>query len=43
MIMELTVLQRRASSARLRGEARVNGSVVAEAEILSAMGDRPEG
>jgi len=42
MTMELTVLQRRASSARLRGVARVDGSVVAEAEILSAMGDRPE-
>ena len=42
LIMELTVLQRRAGSARLRGEARVEETLVAEAEILSTMGDRPE-
>ncbi len=41
LIMELTVLQRRAGSARLRGEARVEDVLVAEAEILSTMGDRP--
>lgn len=41
LIMELTVLQRRAGSARLRGEAKVDGKLVAEAEILSTMGERP--
>lgn len=42
LIMEIVVLQRRAGSARLRGEARVDGVIVAEAEILSTMGPRPE-
>lgn len=42
LILELTVLQRRASTAKLRGEARVDGSLVAEAELMSVMVDRPE-
>lgn len=42
LIMELTVLQKRGSSARLRGEAKVDGALVAEADLLSVMTDRPE-
>lgn len=42
LIMELTVLQKRASSVRLRGEAKVDGNLVAEADLLSVMTDRPE-
>jgi beta-hydroxyacyl-ACP dehydratase FabZ len=42
MIMELTVLQKRGSSVRLRGEARVDGALVAEADLLSVMTERPE-
>jgi beta-hydroxyacyl-ACP dehydratase FabZ len=42
LIMEVEVLQRRASTARLRGEAKVDGAVVAEAEMLSVMTERPE-
>lgn len=43
LIMELTVLQRRANTAKLQGIARVNDVVVAEAELLSVLIDRPEG
>lgn len=42
LIMDVTVLQRRGSSAKLRGEAKVNGVLVAEAELLSVMTERPE-
>lgn len=42
LILELTVLQRRASTAKLRGEAKVDGTLVAEAELMSVMVDRPE-
>ncbi len=42
LIMELTVLQQRANSVRLRGEAKVDGALVAEADLLSVMTDRPE-
>lgn len=42
IIMEIEVLQRRASTVKLRGVARVEGAVVAEAEMLSTMVDRPE-
>lgn len=42
LIMEVTVLQRRASTAKLAGVARVDGAVVAEAEMLSVMANRPE-
>lgn len=43
LIMELTVLQRRANTAKLQGIAKVNDAVVAEAELLSVLIDRPEG
>jgi beta-hydroxyacyl-ACP dehydratase FabZ len=42
LIMELTVLQRRANTVKLSGTAKVDGSLVAEAELLSVMVDRPE-
>lgn len=42
LIMDVTVLQRRGVSVRIRGEARVNGVLVAEAELLSVMTERPE-
>jgi hypothetical protein len=38
----VTVLQRRASTARLRGVARVDDAVAAEAELLSVMVDRSQ-
>ena len=41
LVMTVDVLQRRANTARLRGEARVEGVVVAEAEMLSVMTERP--
>jgi beta-hydroxyacyl-ACP dehydratase FabZ len=41
LIMECTVLQRRASTVRMRGEAKVDGHIVAEAEMLSVMTERP--
>jgi len=41
LIMECTVLQKRASTVRMRGEAKVNGVIVAEAEMLSVMTERP--
>ncbi len=42
LIMECTVLQKRASGVRLHGEARVDGAIVAEADMLSIMTERPE-
>jgi 3-hydroxyacyl-[acyl-carrier-protein] dehydratase len=42
LIIECTVLQRRANTARLRGVANVDGKVVAEAEMLSVMVDRKD-
>jgi beta-hydroxyacyl-ACP dehydratase FabZ len=42
LIMECEVLQRRSSTARVKGVARVNGNIVADAEMLSVMTDRPE-
>jgi beta-hydroxyacyl-ACP dehydratase FabZ len=42
LIMECTVLQRRSSTAKVAGVAKVNGNVVAEAEMISVMTDRPE-
>jgi beta-hydroxyacyl-ACP dehydratase FabZ len=42
LILELTVLQKRANTVRLRGEARVGGALVAEAELLSVMVDRKD-
>ena len=41
LIMECTVLQKRASTVRMRGEAKVNGVIVAEADMLSVMTERP--
>ena len=42
LIMELNVLQRRANTVKLSGTAKVDGNLVAEAELLSVMVDRPE-
>jgi 3-hydroxyacyl-[acyl-carrier-protein] dehydratase len=42
LIMECEVLQRRAGTVRVRGVARVGDAVVAEAELLSVMVNRPE-
>lgn len=42
LIMEIKVTQRRASTAKMTGVARVDNNVVAEAEMLSVMADRPE-
>jgi beta-hydroxyacyl-ACP dehydratase FabZ len=42
LILECEVLQRRASTVKVQGYARVDGAVVAEALMLSVMTDRPE-
>src|SRR5438552_9793485 len=42
LIMEITVLQQRASTVKVRGEAKVDGKLVAEAELLSVMTERPK-
>ncbi len=42
LVIEVECIQRRSNSARVRGVAMVDGVVVAEAEILSVMGNRPE-
>ena len=42
LILECEVMQRRASTVKIRGVAKVEGAVVAEAELLSVMVDRPE-
>jgi beta-hydroxyacyl-ACP dehydratase FabZ len=42
LILECEVLQRRASTVKVRGVAKVNGVVVAEAELLSVMTERPQ-
>lgn len=42
LIIEITLLQRRAAMARLRGEAKVDGALVAEAEMMSVMSERPQ-
>lgn len=42
LIMELEILQRRSGTVRMRGVAKVDGAVVAEAEMLTVMSDRPE-
>ncbi|HEX8171776.1 MAG TPA: 3-hydroxyacyl-ACP dehydratase FabZ [Thermoanaerobaculia bacterium] len=42
LILECEVLQKRASTVKVRGEAKVNGVTVAEAELLSVMTMRPE-
>jgi beta-hydroxyacyl-ACP dehydratase FabZ len=42
LILECEVLQRRASTVKVRGVAKVGDTIVAEAELLSVMVDRPE-
>ncbi len=42
LIHELEVLQRRASTAKIRAVSRVDGTVVAEGELLTVMAERPE-
>ena len=42
LILECEVLQRRASTVKVRGVAKVSDIVVAEAELLSMLVDRPE-
>ena len=42
LIMECVTLQRRSNTAKMKGTAKVNDQIVAEAEMLSVMTDRPE-
>jgi beta-hydroxyacyl-ACP dehydratase FabZ len=42
LIMEITVIQQRANTVKVRGEAKVDGVRVAEAELLSVMAERPK-
>jgi len=42
LILECEVLHRRATTVKMRGVAKVNGVVVAEAELLSVLTGRPE-
>jgi beta-hydroxyacyl-ACP dehydratase FabZ len=42
LILECDVLHRRATMVKMRGVAKVNGVVVAEAELLSVLTDKPE-
>jgi 3-hydroxyacyl-[acyl-carrier-protein] dehydratase len=42
LIMEITVLAQRAATVKVRGEAKVDGKLVAEAELLSVMTERPK-
>ncbi|HKR64766.1 MAG TPA: 3-hydroxyacyl-ACP dehydratase FabZ [Thermoanaerobaculia bacterium] len=42
LILECEVLQKRASTVKVRGTAKVNNVVVAEAELLSVMVERPQ-
>ena len=42
LILECEVLQRRGGTVKVRGVAKVGDVVVAEAELLSVMVDRPE-
>ena len=42
LILECELLQKRSNTVRLRGQAKVEGNVVAEAELLSVMTLRPE-
>lgn len=41
LILECEVLHRRASTVKMRGVAKVDGNVVAEADLLSVLVDRP--
>jgi 3-hydroxyacyl-[acyl-carrier-protein] dehydratase len=40
--MELTMLKRKASVAKMRGLATVDGALVAEAEVMCKLADKPE-
>ena len=42
LILECEVLHRRATTVKMRGVAKVNDGVVAEAELLSMLVDRPQ-
>jgi beta-hydroxyacyl-ACP dehydratase FabZ len=42
LILECIVLQRRMNTVKLRGTAKVDGNVVAEAELLSMLVDRAD-
>jgi beta-hydroxyacyl-ACP dehydratase FabZ len=42
LILECEVLQKRASTVKVRGTAKVGDAVVAEAELLSVMVERPQ-
>ena len=42
LILECEVLHRRASTVKMRGVAKVDGNVVAEADLLSVLTNRPE-
>src|SRR4051794_935544 len=42
LILECELLQRRSNTVKLRGTAKVEGNVVAEAELLSVMTERPK-
>ncbi|HEV7764934.1 MAG TPA: 3-hydroxyacyl-ACP dehydratase FabZ [Thermoanaerobaculia bacterium] len=42
LILECEVLQKRAGTVRMRGTAKVDGALVAQAEMLSVMTNRPE-
>ncbi len=40
--MELTMLKRKASVAKMSGKATVDGNLVAEAEVMCKLADKPE-
>ena len=40
--MELTMLRRKASVAKMSGKATVDGALVAEAEVMCKLADKPE-
>jgi 3-hydroxymyristoyl/3-hydroxydecanoyl-(acyl carrier protein) dehydratase len=42
LMLEVTALRFRQRAQRMRGEARVNGQLVAEAEIMSIVADREQ-
>ena len=42
IIFECEVVQQRSTTVKIRGVAKVEGAVVAEAELLSVMADRPK-
>jgi 3-hydroxymyristoyl/3-hydroxydecanoyl-(acyl carrier protein) dehydratase len=40
--MEMTVVRRKATMAKMRGIATVDGVVVAEAQVMCKLGEKPE-